>query len=925
MSGKIFTVSTAAEFHSAIAQARGGDTILMAPGAYDPILVWPGTGYVAPGDGQVTIRSLDPENPAQLSGLQLREAEGLIFEDLVFKYNHSEDHPFNFNPFLIRDSQDITIRDSVFEGALVDGYGVGFALRARESSNITVENTEFLNWGRGAIFSSVDEISVVGNEFHSIRVDGLNFAQVQNVLIEDNHFHSFADRPDSTAHRDMIQFWTSGTSVPSTDIIIRGNLLDIGEGSWAQAIFMRNELVDTGRSGEEMFYRNILIEDNIIYNAHTHGITVGETDGLIIRQNSVLRYEGELHGNSGGITVPVIRVASSSTDVEITQNVTSRIVGADGQEGWVVLDNFFVNDGDQTSPGYYGAHFITSTRDHSDGSLKYIVLPDSEIAALGAGSPRLLFNPAPDAITPAFQVTGLPGSGDTLVFDARLTMGPEGTMAEGARFIWHFGDGTSAEGPLLRHSFDSPGRYDVTLEVIGADGSHGTAQHQVGISGPQIASFDGDRGGFVQHGFGEETVLAVNPDLLVATETGTALQLGGEGLQARVPHGALSGLFGNDNFEISFIIQSDGGSGEIARIPNVLVATVWGGGGFGVELSTDDGSRVSLVTSGIALNDGAIHDITVRFSGDAGRLEILLGDEVVAGRDVTGAVRTGGTWNLDFGPPANSSRTGFDGLLHDFDLRAIGSDFLPFGGDAQALTDSADAPVTVPDTAPEPTEPVEPEMGPPDEEDHGAIPPWQMPLQEGFVLDPVADAERLQMFDDAHVVFDDAGYAIRYDGVGDAVGLGRLQEFEASQRLGFSVEYTRDPDAEGAARLVWNHQKFGLTVSETGLSLAVGTADQGFKWFSVRDAEFAPDEANRITVLADAEADRLQIIVNDRLVFDETETDLDFVGAGGREWGWNLGVSWGHFFEGEVHDFRVSDRFEFLETQSFGQDDLLLL
>ena len=922
MSGAVFTVSTAAEFQSAIAQARGGDTILMAPGAYDPILVWPGTGYVPPGDGQVTIRSLDPENPAQLSGLQLREAEGLIFEDLVFKYNHSEDHPFNFNPFLIRDSADITIRDSVFEGALVDGYGVGFALRARESSNITVENTEFFNWGRGAIFSSVTDLSVVGNEFHSIRVDGTNFTAVQNVLIEGNHFHSFGDRPDSTAHRDMIQFWTSGTSTPSTDIVIRGNTLDIGDGSWAQAIFMRNELVDTGRAGAEMFYRNILIEDNIIYNAHTHGITVGETDGLIIRENSVLRHEGELHGNTGGITVPVIRVASTSTDVTITQNVTSRIVGADGQEGWVVLDNFFVNHGDPTSPGYYGAHFITSTRDHGDGTLKYIVLPDSEIATLGAGSPRLLFNPAPEAVVPLFQVTGVPGSGDTLVFDARLTMGPEAAMGEGARFIWHFGDGTSAEGPLLRHSFDDPGRYDVVLEIIGADGSHSFAQAQVGISGAQIASFDGDRGGFVRHGFGEETVLAVNPDLLVATDTGTALQLGGAGLQARVPHSALTGLFGNDNFELSFTIQSDGGTGEIARIPNVLVATVWGNGSFGVEFSTDDGARVSLVASGIPVNDGAIHDITVRFSGDADRLEILMGDEVVAGRDVTGAVRTGGTWNLDFGPPANSGRTAFDGLLHDFDLRAIAPDFLPFGGDAQAVTASADAPVMVVEPAPAP---VDPTPVPPEEEDHGAIAPWQMPLLDGFVLDPVADAERLKLFDDAHVVFDASGYAIRFDGDGDAVSLGRLQEFEASQKLGFSIDYTRDLDAEGSARLVWNHQKFGLTVGETGLSLAVGTADEGFKWFSIRDAEFVSGAANRITVLADAEADRLQIIVNDRLVFEETDTDLDFVGAGGREWGWNLGVSWGHFFDGEVHDFRVSDRFEFLETQTFGPDDLLLL
>ena len=44
---------------------------------------------------------------------------------------------------------------------------------------------------------------------------------------------------------------------------------------------MRNEMVDQGKAGLEMYYQNITIENNVIYNAQTHGITVGETTGLI--------------------------------------------------------------------------------------------------------------------------------------------------------------------------------------------------------------------------------------------------------------------------------------------------------------------------------------------------------------------------------------------------------------------------------------------------------------------------------------------------------------------------------------------------------------------------------------------------------------------------------------------------------------------
>lgn len=925
MSGTIFTVSTALEANEAIAQARGGDTILLAPGHYDTLSAsrYGGFGYIAPGDGQVTIRSADPTNPASIGGLALREAGGLVFEQLHFKYQYSDGDPSNIRPFLIRDSRDITFRDSIFEGSLVDEYGHGFGLSFRSSSSILVENNEFFNWTRGLLFNSTESISVLGNEVHSIRSDGMNFAQVQNVLIENNHIHSFRGDPTSGDHRDMIQFWTAGTSAPSTDIVIRNNLLDIGEGSRTQSIFMRNELVDSRGAGSEMYYKNILIEGNIIYNAHSHGITVGETDGLVIRQNSVLRHEGELHGASGAATAPVIRVAEDSSEVVIEKNVVARIVGGSDQASWSRSGNVLVQDDNLQLPGYFGNNFLSSTFDHIDGALKYIVLPGSEIEAIGAGSPRLLLDRSPLEISAAFQVAGAPDSSRTLVFDAGFTLGPTGhVQSEDARFIWHFGDGTSAEGRILRHSFERPGLYDVVLEVIGADGSSSIAQHRVSIAGERIASLDPDRGGFVLHAFGEETFVAINRELLVETDAGMAFQLGGTGVQASVSSNSVSRLFGSQGFELSFTLQSDGGSGELARISSFLTATVREDGNFQWEFRPDDGSRVSLQTEGRTLNDGSIHEVTVRFLGNDGRLEILIGDELVAGKDIAGSVQSSGR-SLDFGPSGSSSRKGFDGLLLDFDLRSIKPDYPLYEGDAAAVIASRDSPVamTLPDAIEASPDPIATEW-----DDAQPIAPegWQMPFLDGYVLDPIAEAGELHFIGDAHVVFGEAGYSIRYDGDGDAVRLGRLKEFEASQRLGFSVEYTHDANSDGMGRLVWNHKKLGLSVGEDRLNIAIGTADEGLKWFRIEDAGLLSGAANRVTVFVDAEADRVQVIVNDRLVFEETETDLEFVGAGGHEWGWSLGTHFGHFFAGEVHDFRISDRFEFLETSRFQEDAMLL-
>ena len=193
-------------------------------------------------------------------------------------------------------------------GAAEDnGYGTGFGLDVSSSTNITIANNEFFNWYRAGVFLDVDDLNVIDNDVHSIRSDGFDFVEVNDVLIQGNHIHDFVANLESGDHLDMIQFWTTGTTNPSTNITIRGNILNSGAGDWTQSIFMRNEMVDLGLAGTEMLYRNILIENNVIYNAHAHGITVGETDGLTIRNNTIL-YNATM---SDGSTVHVPTINSS--------------------------------------------------------------------------------------------------------------------------------------------------------------------------------------------------------------------------------------------------------------------------------------------------------------------------------------------------------------------------------------------------------------------------------------------------------------------------------------------------------------------------------------------------------------------------------------------------------------------------------------
>ena len=292
----IVHVSSASELMLALAQARGGRAIFLQPGDYGDLLLQdqhhPFVKFAEP----VIIKSADPQNLATFKSVRLIGVENLSFVSIRFDYVSENGAPVWTRPNeIIGGSKDITIEDSVFDGdvargvsGVADGYGAGFGLFVAESTNITIQNNKFFNWNRAAVFTGVTGLKVLKNDVFNNRSDGLNFANVNDVLIEGNHIHDFITAPGSDDHPDMIQFWTSGTTRPSTNIVIRGNVLNSGRGTWTQSIFIRNEMVDTGRAGDEMFYRDVTIEDNVIYNAHAHGITVGETHRLTIKNNTVL-------------------------------------------------------------------------------------------------------------------------------------------------------------------------------------------------------------------------------------------------------------------------------------------------------------------------------------------------------------------------------------------------------------------------------------------------------------------------------------------------------------------------------------------------------------------------------------------------------------------------------------------------------------
>ena len=383
-------VASATELYAALSSAEGGDRIVLAGGDYGSLDIREVTF-----SSDVTIVSADPDDPAIVRELYVSGATHLVFDGILFDYVNAPEDRYWVKPFQVLDSAYITIRNSVFDGDEVPSdsgsgeYGTGTGLFVRWSNNVTIENNEFFDFNRAVYVESSSDIVLRANDVHTVSSDGFNFASVDGVLIEGNWLHDFKVDPTGGAHADMIQFWTTLISPASKNIVIRDNFLDAGIGSETQSIFIRNEVVDQGlASFEDYAYLNILIEDNVIYNSHLHGITVGETDGLVVRNNTLL-FDGGVSSEPNAATMgPRITISDASLNVTITSNILEPIWNWEttaSHPGWVVEQNLFVQRDDPDGEHYYGNLFVNALVD--DANLADLrAVAGGEIEPLGVGA-----------------------------------------------------------------------------------------------------------------------------------------------------------------------------------------------------------------------------------------------------------------------------------------------------------------------------------------------------------------------------------------------------------------------------------------------------------------------------------------------------------------------------------------------------------
>ncbi len=386
----VLDIADAGALAQALRVAAPGTTLRLAPGRYEALTLKGGGG--APG-APVTLAAADPDVPPHFSRLDLRGVAHLALASLRFDYRFTRGDKVNQRPFKIAEATGVVLQGCGFTGdranggaAADNGFPAGIGLSLTDCSDTRVEGCNIATFLRGIVAGQCRALTVRDNDLRGLRVDGMDFVRVRQLVVDSNRIHDFERSFEAGDHADMIQFWTNGSTEPSADITIRRNLLYAGQGDRTQSIFMRNEEVDKGRAGPEMFYRNVLIEENVIANAHVHGIAVGETQGLTIQRNAVLsnpRAKGE--ADNPNLWIPAVKVAAASTDVVITRNVTGALLGGTGGPGWVVKGNVIVQDHSRLQPGFFPDLFDGDPADPA--GLRY--RPGGPLDGAGIGPPQL--------------------------------------------------------------------------------------------------------------------------------------------------------------------------------------------------------------------------------------------------------------------------------------------------------------------------------------------------------------------------------------------------------------------------------------------------------------------------------------------------------------------------------------------------------
>lgn len=672
----VVSVSNPTQLNNALLAAQGCEIISLAPGEYGSVSF---SGY--PNNVNynypefVTITSSNTNDRARFSSIALSYASRIRFSKIVLHHPKLPNEEDWSRAVDLSNSNYLEFVDSEFYGSEDGDYTNDiYGLVSGDVDNLRFERNSVHDWYRGTVIGEGNHITVKDNHYYQIRSDGADFADLVDVLVEGNSFTNFY--PCCGDHPDMIQFWNDNGQRRMTDVVIRGNTMLRGPGDPTQSIFIQ---------ANNLQFRNedFLIENNVIYNGHSHGITVYDTDGVVIRNNTVLEYRKDpselvasINTYNNTATVVESNVASAysniGADTVYNNNVTAQN-GTTAPERALAthFDNLFLNA--QSKAAAVREDFLPKL-----GSL-LIVNPGQDIGALE-------YDSTPASLTALILTSVSSGAAPISVqFDGSLSGGPNPIN----EYLWSFGDGQFGSGPTVEHSYLSPGNYNVTLSVTDTSQNHDTYQKTIVVNPPPVV-------GLVLGLTFNDTILDYSANAIPtvwdgspsfgAGKVGAALQLDGSPTGSFVVAPHKEQLDGMTAFGLSFWARKNSVDSDNSVLNKHIVYSVRVGSDYlAGYIFNQDGERFDFAFSSESIQNQDWHHYFIRYDGTT--ISGFVDGALIGSVAANGPVAIHQDRDLYIGK--NPWGATFDGKLDELKLFNI------------ALSDQQIADLATPNTAPQ--------------------------------------------------------------------------------------------------------------------------------------------------------------------------------------------------------------------------------
>lgn len=638
----VILVTTQAELdaaYTALVSGQGG-TILLAEGGSFSVGATASDWANSRTDAAVTIRSANPNHPAVIERLALTHAENLTIENVHFHMD-GDDTTHSDVIVQLNNCRNVTIRNCTMTSDAdgPPGTDAGHAEAAqgviiRSSAGIVLEGNTLGKLSHGVTIKDSHDVQIVDNDIRALQCDGIRVAGVDGLLIAGNHLHDMIGSTHEYNHDDMIQIWGTGITVNNQNITIRENILDCGNGARYQMIFGHNEMFEANG----LTFSNILVEGNVIFGASAHAISLDDTDGTIVRHNTII-HNADAHviladGSRVGTTqINTIRIGGTNAVIE--NNITQSVSGG--------TDNVILTTQSPWHADDYRSHFVNIEAGGS-GDLRDLMLrPDSPLNGV-AGSWLTWSSDTASTLTAVADVTVSRSNHSLVLLDADLSRGPNGYVADkGATFTWLFDDGTTVTGPSVQHDFLTAGRHGYQLTVTMPDGSSDTIARTLDIANETAFSLI-VRGDIVIDDSGSNTSFTLHAGAGIVDGW---VEIGGRD-RVEVSRYTES-LFNLNGFKLGLTVDAEtGATGTLLHLPQTFKAALATDGFLEVTLTTTEGV-FTLRSSRPPFADGAEHQITVLYDDAANRLSLVIDGRIDRETAAHGITPPKAYWGLTIG------------------------------------------------------------------------------------------------------------------------------------------------------------------------------------------------------------------------------------------------------------------------------------